>query len=307
MLAGRVQPSRWSFRGWKRRDGRSAVLFLLPFCVLLAVSQYYAIGLMVRNSLYSYTLLDPSAGKFVGLKNYREIVHDHTALQSIEVTLLFAVGIVVTQVPLGLGLAVLLNRRRRSTTFLRAIVFSPVVTSVVVVTTMWTFIFAPVDGLANSVLHAVGIGPLKFVTSSGEVLPSLVVMTLWEEIGFSMILFLAGLQSIPPEYEEAAAVDGAGALHRFWYVVLPLLRRTTALVVVVSTVFALQAFAQAYIMTQGGPNGRSNFLVYNIYTEAFTLGSPGYGAALSVVLLLIVLIVSLVQIRAIRSRDGESV
>lgn len=284
----------------KHGDVWHGALFLLPFCAVLLFFQYFAIALMVRNSLFSFTFLTSS--HFVGLANYREFLHDPLAIQSIEVTTIFAAASVITQVPLGLGIAILLNRPGRLATILRAIVFSPVVSSVVVVATMWTFIYAPTGGLANGILHAFGISPLKFLTSGNQALASVVVMTLWEEVGFSMLLFLAGLQSIPREFEEAAAVDGAGAFRRFWHVVLPLLKRTTLLVVVTSTVFSFQAFAQAYVMTNGGPDGSTNFMVYNVYTEAFTFGQPGYASALSVILLAIVMVVSLVQLRLLRSR-----
>ena len=189
--------------GWIRRgpahrgDARYGMLFLAPFCLFLIVFQYFAIGLMLRNSFYSFSLLNLGISKFVGWGNYRNLVHDHMAIQSIEVTVLFALGSVLTQVPLGLGLAIMLNRSGRSTTLLRALAFSPVVSSVVVVTTMWTFIYAPSGGLANSILAVFGLGPLKFVTSSSQALASVILMTLWEEVGFSMVLFLAGLQSIP--------------------------------------------------------------------------------------------------------------
>lgn len=303
--AGRWRrPAGWPglLNGRRRDTTLTAVACLTPFLILLGIFQYFAIGLMIRNSLYSYSLLNAGFSKFVGFANYTEIFHDHLAMQSIEVTLLFALGVVVTQVPLGLGLALLLNMRRRGAPLLRSIVFVPVVTSVVVVTTMWTFIYAPSSGLANSALHALHLPEFKYLTTPHQALPALVIMTLWEEVGFSMMLFLAGLQSIPTEYEEAAAVDGAGPWTRFWKIILPLLNRTTVLVVVVSTIFALQAFTQSYIMTQGGPDGATNFMVYNIYTDAFNLGNPGYASALSVVLLVIIILVSAIQMRALRGR-----
>lgn len=296
--------TRHSVRGITGSDGRHAVAFLLPFCLFLLVFQYYAIALMVKNSLYSYSLSGRSSAQFVGFANFSRLVHDPVARQSVEVTALYAVGMVVTQVPLGLGLAILLNRRRRGVQLIRTVIFSPVVTSVVVVSTMWTFIFAPSGGLANSVLRVFGLGPLRFLTGANQALPSIILMTFWEEVGFAMVLYLAGLQAIPAVYEEAAAVDGAGAFRRFWYVVLPLMRRTTALVIVVSTVFAFQAFAQPYIMTNGGPSGRTNFMVFNIFTEAFALGDPGYASALAVVLLLIIALITAVQMRALRSRTN---
>lgn len=289
----------------RHADAWSAIPLLGPFLLILIVFQYFAIALMLRNSLYSYSLLNAAASRFVGLTNYVTLVHDPLAIQSIEVTVLFAAGVVLLQVPLGLGLAVLLNSRHRGVPLLRSIVFLPVVTSVVVVTTMWTFIYAPADGLANSVLRALHAPALRYVTSPHQALPAIIVMTLWEEVGFSMMLFLAGLQSIPVELEEAAAVDGAGSWARFRRVTLPLLSRTTVLVVVVSTIFALQAFAQAYIMTQGGPDGSTNFMVYNVYTEAFSLGDPGYASALAVVFLAVVLLISAIQMRSLRGTLGR--
>ncbi|HUB71133.1 MAG TPA: sugar ABC transporter permease [Acidimicrobiales bacterium] len=300
-----LRPPRRVRRVGARRELVAAGFFLLPFIALLALFQYFAIGLMIRNSFYTYSLLNPAEGKFSGLTNYRVMIHDPVAIQSIEVTLLFALGIVATQVPLGLALAIFLNIRRRGVQLLRSVVFLPVVTSVVVVTTMWTFIYAPSDGLANSLLHFVHLPSLLWATSDHEALPAMILMTLWEEVGFSMMLFLAGLQSIPVEFEEAAAVDGANPWQRFWRVTLPLLNRTTVLVVVVSTIFAIQAFAQAYIMTQGGPDYSTQFLVYNIYTEAFDLGDPGYASAISVVMLVIVLIITTAQMRALRGRLQE--
>jgi ABC-type sugar transport system permease subunit len=284
------------------REGAWAAILLAPFCLCLLLFQYFAIILLVRNSFFSYSLLNSTSDTFIGLGNYRELIHDPTAIQSIEVTLLFAAATVVLQVPLGLGLALLLNTRRRGVTILRGVVFAPVIVSVVVVTTMWTFIYAPTGGLANSVLHTVGIGAQNYIASQQQALPSIVLVTLWEEVGFAMILFLAGLQGIPATYEEAAAMDGAGPVRRFWHITLPLLRRTTVVVVVVSTIFALQAFAQPYIMTSGGPAGATNFMVYDVYQQTFALGNPGYGSALAVVLLAIVLIISLVQMRLVRSR-----
>jgi len=285
----------------RHKQARAALLLLLPFCALLLLFQYYAIGLMVRDSLFSYSNLNSALSRFIGLENFRNLLHDSVAMQSLEVTTIFAAGSVVTQVPLGLLLALFLKRKRRSTTFFRTVSFSPVVLSVVVVSTMWTFILASNGGLANSALQTVGLPSLNFLTSGRDALPSLIVMTLWEEVGFSMVLYLAGLQSIPRECEEAAAIDGASTLQRLRFVTLPLLRRTTLLVTVTATVFSFQAFAQPYIMTLGGPNGTTDFMVYDIYRTAFTLGEPGYASAISVLLLVIVLIVSLAQMRGLRS------
>jgi multiple sugar transport system permease protein len=286
------------------REGWTGLLMLAPFLILLAIFQYWAIVLMVRNSFLKYTFLNTDFVQFVGLDNYVRIFQDPDALQSIGVTILFAAGLVIVQLPCGLLLALLLNMRRRGVALVRAIVFLPVVTSMVVISTMWTFIYSPENGLANGLLHALGLPGLDYITSASQALPSLIFMSLWQQVGFSMMLFLSGLQSIPTELEEAAVMDGANAWQRFWLVILPLLNRTTLMVVIVTTIFALQAFAQAFVMTQGGPSGTTNFLLFNIYTTSFKLGSPGYGSALSVVLVIIVLVISAIQMRALRGR-GE--
>ncbi|GAA1922293.1 sugar ABC transporter permease [Microbacterium aoyamense] len=285
-----------------RSEGWTGLLFLTPFAILLIVFQYLAFALMVRNSLFDYSLLNPANEEFIGLGNFVRLLGDSRAHQSILVTLLFAAGLVILQIPCGLALAMLLNRKRRGVSLIRAVVFLPVVVSMVVVSTMWLFIYSPENGLANSFLEAIGIPAQPFITSASQALPSLIFMSLWQQVGFSMILFLAGLQSIPTELEEAAVMDGANAWQRFWHIILPLLNRTLVMVVVVSTTFALQAFAQAQVMTSGGPEGSTNFLLYNIYTFGFTHQQPGYASAMSIVLIVIVLIVSAVQMRALRNR-----
>jgi ABC-type sugar transport system permease subunit len=285
-----------------RSEGWTGLLYLAPFAILLIVFQYLAFALMIRNSLFDYTLLNPANEEFIGFGNFERLLTDSRAHQSILVTLLFAFGLVVLQIPCGLALAMLLNRKRRGVALIRAVVFLPVVVSMVVVSTMWLFIFSPENGLANSVLAIFGIPAQPFLTSVSQALPSLIFMSLWQQVGFSMILFLAGLQSIPTELEEAAVMDGANAWQRFWHIILPLLNRTTVMVVVVGTTFALQAFAQAQVMTEGGPAGSTNFLLYNIYTSGFTHQQPGYASAMSIVLIAIVLIVSAIQMRALRSR-----
>ena len=175
----------------------AAVAFLAPFLALLIAFMYVPIAAMVLNSLESYNLLNPSDSTFVGLDNYARVLADPLAAKSLVVTITFALALVLIEIPLGLGFALIVNRAVRGIAFVRGSVFAPVVTSVVVVATMWTFLLEPVHGLINNAVSVVGLGPFDFLTSKSEALPSLIAMTLWQQVGFSMVLFLAGLQAIP--------------------------------------------------------------------------------------------------------------
>jgi ABC-type sugar transport system permease subunit len=286
----------------RRKDNRPAILFLGPFAILLIAFQYVPLVTMFVNSTRTYNLLSPSKWTFVGLDNFTRILADPTALHSLVVTATFTIGLVLVELPLGLLLAVFINRKIRGIALLRGSIFAPVVTSVVVVATMWTFMLDPTHGLINNALAVLHLGPFQFTTSESQALPSLLAMTIWEQVGFSMVLFLAGLQTIPPDYYDAAAVDGAGSVGQFRHITVPLLRRTIVLVVIVMTTFAFQTFAPAYIMTQGGPNYSTQFFVFEIYQQAFSFLDPGYASALSVVLIGAILLVAAIQMRLLRTR-----
>lgn len=288
-------------RAAHRRTLLAASGFLAPFMALLLVFQYLPLVVMARDSLYDYTLYNPSIAEFVGAENYVKVFTDPATLQSMGVTILFILGLLLLVIPSAFLIAIYLNGQLPARALLRTMVFLPVVTSAVVVATMWTFMLNQ-SGLINSLLAAVGLGPFEFLTQKGLALPAIIIMSVWQQVGLAAVLFLGGLQGIPDEIHEAASVDGAGPLRRLRNVTIPLVSRTTLLVVVVMTVFALQAFAPAYIMTGGGPDGSTNLLIYHIYRSAFFFQQPGFASALSLVLLAFALIVSLVQMRLLRTR-----
>jgi ABC-type sugar transport system permease subunit len=284
------------------RHWAAVVAFVGPFLILLGVFQYWPVVAMMRDSLYDFQLFNLAQRSFVGLENYLDLLSDPDQLQAFLATFALATGVVCTVVPTALLLAVYLNGTLPARALVRTIVFLPVVTSAVVIATMWTFLLEPNNGLVNATLSTFGLPRLAFLTSKAEALPSIVLMTLWQQTGFATVLFLSGLQSIPRELEDAAAVDGATARQRLWHVTLPLLARTTVFVVVMMTVFSLQAFAPPLIMTGGGPEGTTNFVAFDIYTLAFSLQEPGVASAVSVVFMLIVLAISLLQMRLLRAR-----
>jgi multiple sugar transport system permease protein/sn-glycerol 3-phosphate transport system permease protein len=286
----------------QKRDWLFAAGFLAPFMILLLVFQYVPLLVMARNSVYDYSLLNPAAAKFVGLRNITDMIEYDDAAVSFGVTFLFALGVVLFVIPVAFCLALFLNSKLPARGLVRTMIMLPVVTSSVVVATMWSFLLDPSNGLINGVLNIVGIGNQPFLTSTSQALPALIAMTLWQQVGFGAILFLAGLQGLPVELTEAARIDGATRRQVLWNVTIPLLSRTTLFVVVIMTVFSLQAFAPAFLMTQGGPQDSTNLIVYHIYNTAFIMQQAGYASALSLALLLVVLAISMAQMALLRSR-----
>jgi multiple sugar transport system permease protein len=292
-------------RGAGRKRSRRELLvaagFLAPFLIILVIFQYVPVALLIKDSFFSYTLINPDLQTFVGLDNFARVFSDPSTLQTIGVTLIFAVGMVVLIIPLGFLLATYLNQPLPGRGLLRTAVFLPVITSSVVVATLWNFLLAN-EGLVNAILNSLGFGTVSFLTDQALALPSIIIMSVWQQVGMATILYLGGLQSIPGDVMEASVLDGAGGLKRTFLIVIPLLSRTTVMVVVIMTVFALQSFTPAYVMTQGAPGGTTNLLVYEIYKQAFTLQDPGFASALSILLLVGAITISLVQMRLLRTR-----
>lgn len=286
----------------QRRDSRVAYAFLAPFLILLLIFQYLPLAMMAQNSLMDYSLLNPDAAKFVGLRNYEDMFVFDDAATSLGATFAFAIGVVLLVIPIGFAIALFLNSKLPARGLVRTIIIIPVVTSAVVVSTMWNFLLDPSNGLINGLLALVGLPMQPFLTSVDQALPALIAMTVWQQTGFAAILFLGGLQGIPNDLAEAAKIDGATRGQVLWNITIPLLSRTTLFVVVIMTVFSLQAFAPAFLMTQGGPQESTNLIVYHIYRTAFMMQQAGYASALSVVLLLIVLGISMAQMWLLRAK-----
>lgn len=284
-----------------RRNLAAAGAFLAPFVLLLLVFQYIPLFVLARDSVYQYTLFNPDARVFVGFDNFMTAFTDPTTLQSMLVTLIFVFGMVIVVVPASFLLAVYLNGKLPARALIRTMIFLPVVTSSVVVATMFLFMLAQ-QGLINGALQSIGLGPFPFLTDPAFALPAIILMSVWQQIGLAAVLFLGGLQGIPEEVQEASLVDGAGPIRRLVSITVPLVSRTTLLVVIVMTVFALQAFAPAMLMTGGGPVGSTNLIIFHIYRTAFNLQQPGVASAISIIVLLFALTISLVQMRLLRTR-----
>lgn len=281
-----------------RRNTAWVLLFLLPSAVPLVAFTLVPMVASLWVSLHDWNLISPM--EWVGLDNYRNLLSDPTTRNVFKHTLLYVAGYLPLVYTGGLLLALALNRSLKGRSLLRAAYFLPVVTSWVVVALVWKWLLNPSGGLVNTVLGAVGLGEPGWWTDPAWSLQSVILASAWKDLGFVMVILLAGLQSIPADVQEAATVDGATAWRRFRHITLPLLSPSTFFVVVISLINGFQVFDQVYVMTRGGPAGSSQVVVGQIYDLTFRYGRGGEASALSWILFAVILAVTAVQIRGQR-------
>ncbi|MDO7882312.1 carbohydrate ABC transporter permease [Salinibacterium soli] len=282
----------------KRRYALTVLAFLLPSAVPLAL---FTLGPMVAAlwiSLHEWNLL--SAMRFVGLGNYIDLLGDPQTGAVFLHTLYYIAGYLPLVYVGGLALALALNTALKGRSFLRGIYFLPVVTSWIVVALVWRWLLNPSNGIVNAVLAAVGIQGPGWWTDPAWAMPSIILASAWKDLGFVMVILLAGLQAISPDLYDAAKVDGAGWWRRLFSVTLPLLSPSTFFVFVISLINGFQVFDQVYAMTGGGPNGASEVVVQRIYDLTFRYGAAGEASALSWLLFVVVLAITLIQVRGQR-------
>ena len=234
--------------------------------------------------------------EFVGLENFIKVFTNGTTRQSFINTGIYAVMVVPAVVVLGTILAVFVNRPLSGVKVFRAIYFSPQVVTMTVVAVVWSFIFSPGStGIMNSFLGLFGVEPQTWLQDPDLALGCLAVMYVWQTLGLEMLIILGGLQYIPTELYEACMLDGCGAIKRFWFVTVPLLRNTMVYVLVSVTINTLKLFTQVYVLTNGGPSNSTVSVVYQLYKVGFLNNQQGYSSAIAVVFFLIVLAISLLQ------------
>jgi multiple sugar transport system permease protein len=252
-------------------------------------------------SLTDYNLLQ--AAQFIGLANYTEMLGDRQVLNAFGNTVLYAAVVTPITVILALALAVFLNRAMPLRGFFRTAIFLPFIVSLGVIAIAWTFLLDPNIGILAHWLGNIGIATgQSWLSDPRFAMPAVMLVGIWKNVGFYMVIYLAGLQSIPADLYEAARLDGAGAWQRFRYVTVPLLSNQTLLVSVMALIASLQTFDQIYVMTHGGPSFRTETLVMLVYRQGFQELRFGYGSAISIVLLVFVFILSMIQYGFLQKR-----
>lgn len=274
-------------------------LFLLPFLSIFAAFQVYPLIYGVIISFYRFRGL--TERQFVGLDNYARLLKNPQFFQALENTTYYTVGTLIILIPIPLILAVLLNSKlTKGAGVFQTASFLPALTSLVVVGAVFRLLLDERGGIVNAMLGAVGIAPLKWLNSAGLVIPSLLILAFWRWTGINIIYFLSGLTAIPHELYEAAEIDGATGLRRFWHVTLPLLKPVIVFVTIISTIGGYQLFTEVYVLwPQGGTPGNAGLtLALALYRAAFRSFDLGYAGVLGVVMGLIIMVISVIQFKA---------
>jgi multiple sugar transport system permease protein len=278
---------------WRRRDNAVGYLFVAPQVLGTLAFVIAPLVMVVWYSLHEWNVL-ANTFTFEGAGNYERMLEDPGLRNSLVVSGWFSLGLVVLNISLAMVLALLLNQKLRGTTAFRVMFFSPVVVSLVAWTIVWGFLLQA-DGGINGFLSTLGIEGPNWLRNGTTAMISVIVVQVFKNVGLNMILFLAALQGVPVEIQEAAQLDGANAWRRFWKVIVPLVSPTILLVSIITVVGSLEVFAQIDVLTQGGPGHSTTVLVYYLYQQAFEFNQFGYASAVSVLLFVLVLTLTLIQ------------
>ena len=277
----------------QQRDAAAGYLFVAPQVLGIVAFVLVPLALVVYFSFHEWNVL-AGTFTFVGAENFERFLSDKQVAPVMQATAVFSVSLVIANIALALLLAVLLNRSIRGVTFFRTLFFSPVVVSLVAWTIVWGFLFQDNGGI-NGMLAVIGIEGPNWLREGPTAMASVVIVQVFKNVGLNMVLFLAALQGVPQELQEAARVDGANPRTIFRYITIPLISPTILLTFIITIIGSLQVFAQIAVLTQGGPGISTTVLIYYLYQQAFLFGQFGYGSVLSLVLFVIVLILTVVQ------------
>ena len=282
--------------GRKRDERVAAYIFVAPAVILLIAFLVVPMIYTVYFSGFKYQIMRPDAMKFIGFENY------WLALKN---TVYFTVIVVPCQCALALALALLVSKKFRGVAVFRTMYFAPQLTSMVVISVLWSVLYNanPNTGLINSILVSLGMSPIKFLSDANTAMNSIIFMSAWQGAGYQMMIFLAGLQGIPRDQYEAASVDGATKFKQFLHITLPGLKGTIKYVIMITMIQAMKLFTQPYIMTQGGPKNSTKTLVYYIYTQGFQKGNFGYACSIAAVFFVIVVCMSMAMKKVTAATD----
>ncbi len=296
----------WQYNPTRRGEVVVGPAMILPAAIGLCLFQFVPLGVAVFDSFRAFNPFTHRAGGFIGFANFAAVLGDPPFRSAVLVTLIYIVLMLVVVVPLALGLAILLDKRMPGTAFARAAILGALAASEAVSALIWNQMYQPDSGLFNAVIKAVSLPPQPFLNVGWQAVLSIVVMSGWKDVGLPMLIFLGGLQAIPPSLYEASAIDGASGWRQFRRITLPLLRPSLVLSMFMVTLGAARLFTPVMILTQGGPNGQTENLTYYSSAQSFQFNSPGRASASVMLMLILLVAITLVQARSLRNRQGES-
>lgn len=284
-------------RARRGREGLTGALMVSPAVLLLIVFFFVPVGLCFALAFTNARLISPEPARIIGFENFSRLFSDPLFWKALRNTLYFAVVVVPLQAGFALLLALLVNAKIRGVNIFRTLYFVPVVTSIVVVSILWRFMYQP-DGLVNNLLQTLSFNVVQgtdWLNNPTAAMPAIMFMSIWQAVGFHMVIWLSGLQTIPGELYEAAELDGADKWQQFRYITWPGLKATRTFILVTITIAALSLFSQINIMTQGGPLDRTATVVFQAVRVGYGQQETAYASTISLVFFVLVLAVSLVQ------------
>ncbi len=282
-----------------RQTNRQGYLFVLPYVIYFLAFVAYPLLFSVVLMFNRWNIVTPM--EWIGLKNFVRMIHDPLFFKSLLNTLMFLAIHIPLQIIVALGVALLLNSRISLRPLFRAVYFMPVVVSGVVVTILWQQLYSYDYGVLNAVITGVGLPRIPWLIDANYAMPSIAIMATWKNVGIYIVLFLVGLQNIPSELYEAASLDGASTVKKFFHVTLPMLNPTIIAIIVLSTIGGFSLFIEPYVLTGGGPMQSTLSTMLYIYNQAFYFDHMGYAATLGIVFAVIILSVVAIQRKVIEA------
>lgn len=286
---------------YKKGDFLSALLFLSPTLVIFTAFILFPVFFSFYLSFHSWNMFSGDT-TFVGLENYSRMIQDAEFWQVLGNTAVYTFGTIPINMALSLWVAYLLNKKLKGKKFLRTAFFAPVIISPVAAAVIWRWMYDPNFGLVNYLISFLGIGSINWLNEPTAAMFALIIMGVWKTFGINMILFSAGLQGIPDNYYEAAELDGAGKWAKFYHITIPMLAPTTFFIMIMSMISSFQVFDIVYVLTSGGPMGSTKVLVFYVYEYAFKFFEMGYASAISYFLFAVLFILTMLQVKYMKSK-----
>jgi ABC-type sugar transport system permease subunit len=288
----------------ERREGRTGYVLIAPTTILLVVFYLFPLA---QTVFYSFTDWNPgtgTVGEIVGAQNFVDVLTNVEFLRAAGNTALYVVVVVPASLALGLFFAAMLATPFRGRGLYRTLIFTPYIAPIVGSALIFSYLLTPLGGLVNNGLGLLGIQPIAFLTTEPWAMVSVILFSIWQLVGYTMIIYSAALSNVPASYYEAATIDGAGPLRRFFFISLPLVAPTTGFLAITGLIGSLQVFTQVYVLTGGGPLGSTETLLYWIYQQGFVFFQGGPASAGAVILLAIGILVSVLQLKVLARRDS---
>ena len=287
------------------RETRTGILFIIPAMLPLLIFWIFPVILSVVLSFTKWDMISPEI-KWVGLNNYKVLLNNANFFKILRNTFVFSVGATVPNIFLGLMLALVLSKARKGVGLYRTLMFVPYITPMVAASIIWSWIYDPDTGLLNNILAVFGASPLKWTGSKDTAMLSVIIVTVWKSVGYTMVFYLEGIRKVPRSLMDAAVVDGANGTQQFLHITLPMIAPTTFFLLIINTIGTMQAYDQIKVLTQGGPAGATRTLLYYYYTEAFGSFNTGKASAVAVILVIITVALSVLESAVSRTSIAEN-